>query len=110
MLVGRLGCSKEALVPESDLVGQESRLRVSPSLPGLLSTPTKHKDLTKPVLPGQANLLGRVWMGVGGGAGAVAGLRAGRWGWELSLHLQVGFFRYKGVEEVIPQFRADAIS
>lgn len=49
-------------------------------------------------------------MGAGVGQGAMAGLRAGPGGWELSLHLQVGFFRYKGVEEVIPQFTADAKS
>lgn len=65
----RPGCSKKELVPESYLVGQEGSLRVSPSLSALPSTPTKHKSLTKAVLPGQANLLCRVWMGVGWGRG-----------------------------------------
>lgn len=58
--VERPRCSRKELIPESYLVGQERCLGVSPSLPGLPSTLT---GPTKPVLPGRANLLCRVWVG-----------------------------------------------
>ena len=62
-LVERPRSSRKEGIPESYLAGQESVLRVSPRLPGLPHTLAKHKGLTKTVLPGQANLRCRVWMG-----------------------------------------------
>lgn len=75
--VERPRCSRKELIPESYLVGQERCLGVSPSLPGLPSTLTSP---TKPVLPGRANLLCRVWVwgGVRRGWGRGHGRAEGR--------------------------------
>lgn len=81
------------------MVGQE----VSLSVQGLPSTlcQAQGPDKAHPAWPGKPSL--QDLDGGGDGIGATAG-------WELSLHLRVGFFRHKGVEKVIPKFTADAKS